>query len=54
MVPVIEVVAAVVAALPLYRKGRPIRLMSHQDALLEGCIEVLAVISSVGWDLHRI
>ena len=54
MVPVIEVVATVLAALPLHRKGRLIRLMSDHDALLEGCIEVLAVVSSVGRDLHSI
>ena len=54
MVPVVKVVAAVLSALLLPREGCTIGLMCHHDALLEGCIEVLAVVSSVGWDLHRI
>ena len=28
--------------------------MDYHDALLEGRIEVLAVVSSVGWNLHGI
>ena len=53
MVPVIEVVAAVLSA-PLLPRKDVIRLMLHHYALLEGRIVVLAIVSTVRRDHHRI
>ena len=54
VIPVVEVVAAVLAAglLPFHQTS--VGLMLHHDALLEGCVMILATIAAVHRDLHGI
>ena len=54
VIPVIEVVAAVLAAglLPFHQTG--VSLVLHHDALLERRVKVLATIAAVHRDLHGI
>ena len=54
MIPVVEVVAAVLATRLFPLHDTLVCLVLHHDALLERRIKVLATVAAVNWDLHGV